>query len=318
MADLLTTLRSGRVLLMDGAMGTELQRAGLRPVENAAAWNVLHPERVRAVHQAYLAAGAEVLLSNTFLIHCTSYGEGHVGLPWYGWVAAFDVLGPTAAYRLAAVGPVAGDPAGREFDDLAWLDIPDRCRRRSRHDCCHVPDGALLETCSTPRVRYALQALQRRTTGLPLLLSLTFHRGPDGRLVTASGHAPEWFARRAEGYGAAALGVNCGRDIGMDDVIEIIRRYRQETDLPLFARPNAGTPQRVGDRWVYPHTPAEMAARLPEMLEAGVRMVGGCCGTTPEHIAACRPVVDAWNVRRGKAPPRRCRPAAPAGGKRRP
>ena len=102
--------------------------------------------------------------------------------------------------------------------------------------------------------------------------------------------------------GVSALGVNCGRDIGMDDIIEIVRRYRQVTDLPLFARPNAGTPVCEGDRWVYPLTPAEMARRLPELLEAGISMVGGCCGTTPEHIAAMRPVVEQWNRNQASGP----------------
>src|SRR5262249_214196 len=101
------------------------------------------------------------------------------------------------------------------------------------------------------------------------------------------------FARRAEDYGIAALGVNCGRDIGMDETIEIVRRYRQETDVPLFARPNAGTPTRDGERWRYPHTPAMMAERLPELLAPRVRRVGGCCGTTPAHIAAFRGVIAA-------------------------
>ena len=86
---------------------------------------------------------------------------------------------------------------------------------------------------------------------------------------------------------------------GMDEVIEVIRRYREDTDLPLFARPNAGTPTRIDHRWVYPWTARDLAERLPELLEAGVSMVGGCCGTTPEHIAAFRPVVDGWNSRRG-------------------
>ncbi len=84
----------------------------------------------------------------------------------------------------------------------------------------------------------------------------------------------------------------------MDEIIEIIRRYRQESDLPLFARPNAGTPRKEGDQWIYPHSPEEMAERLPELLEAGVCMVGGCCGTTPAHIAAFRKVVDEWNRKR--------------------
>jgi methionine synthase I (cobalamin-dependent) len=100
-------------------------------------------------------------------------------------------------------------------------------------------------------------------------------------------------------FGVAGIGVNCGRDIGMDEVIEITRRHRQVTDLPLFARPNAGTPTRVGERWAYPHTPEKMASRLPELLEAGVTMVGGCCGTTPQHIAAFRPFIDEFNARRG-------------------
>jgi methionine synthase I (cobalamin-dependent) len=87
--------------------------------------------------------------------------------------------------------------------------------------------------------------------------------------------------------------------MGMTEIIEIIRRYRDYTDLPLFARPNAGTPKRVRNRWVYPHTPEAMAARLPELLKAGVSMVGGCCGTTPAHVAAFKPIVDAWNVAHG-------------------
>ncbi len=129
-------------------------------------------------------------------------------------------------------------------------------------------------------------------------MSLTFLRGASGKLVTLSGHRPEWFARRAKQYGIAALGVNCGRDISMEDCAEILRRYRSATDLPLFARPNAGSPAQVDGRWVYPHTPEAMAAKLPLLLEAGAAMVGGCCGTTPEHIAAFRRVVEAWNLRK--------------------
>jgi methionine synthase I (cobalamin-dependent) len=158
-------------------------------------------------------------------------------------------------------------------------------------------DAILLETCSTPRVRWAVKRLTLFPKRWPVLLSLTFRKDARHGLTTISGHTPEWFARRAKDYGIAALGVNCGRDIGMDDVIEIVRRYRSMTDLPLFARPNAGTPTRDGDRWVYPHTPEMMAAKLPELLEAGVGMVGGCCGTTPAHIAAFRPVIDEWNAR---------------------
>jgi methionine synthase I (cobalamin-dependent) len=286
---------------MDGAMGTELQHVGLKPGENASTWNIRHPEKVRAVHQAYLDAGAEVLLTNTFLINASIPGGSPAGLLAEPWQKAFEVIGPAAPYRVTAVGPIAGDPSPREFHKLGWFVVPSHCTVYRRHECCHDPDAILLETCSSPRVRYALKRLLQKGKRRPLLVSLAYRRDEKGRLVTASGHPPEWFARRAKDYGADALGVNCGQDVGMGEITEIVRRYRQETDLPLFVRPNAGTPRREGDRWVYPHTPAEMTDQLADLLEAGVCMVGGCCGTTPAHIAAFRKVVDDWNARHAPA-----------------
>jgi methionine synthase I (cobalamin-dependent) len=295
MSRFLQALHSGRVLLMDGAMGTELQRAGLRPDENGAAWNLLHPEKVRAVHRAYRKAGAEVFLTNTLLANAANLTDAFRAagrVPFYHhevWTKDYALIAPAGApvFRLAVHGPIAGRMAAREFDQWGYF--------YTSSVLYEGADAVLLETCSSPRVAYAIRYV-RKSCKKPILLSLAFMRNTAGDLVTFSGHAPEWFAKRAGAYGLAALGVNCGRDIGMDDVIEIVRRFRDHTNLPLFARPNAGTPERVGEQWVYPYAPKQMADRLPELLEAGVRMVGGCCGTTPEHIAAFRPVVDAWNA----------------------
>ena len=304
MSSFIDSLHSGRMLLMDGAMGTELQRAGLRRGKNAATWNVLHPERVRAIHRAYADAGAEVLLTNTFPINDGSYGQT-TGLDKDAvWRAAYDLIGPKV-FRLAAVGPVAdgSSPSAREFNLLGLFKVRSRCHDWRPHTCRHFSHAILLETCSSPRVRYAIRRLHKWHADQPILLSLTYHRDAAGKVVTFSGHSPEWFASRAQRYGLAALGVNCGRDISVSDCAEIIRRYRRVTDLPLFARPNAGTPKKVSGRWVYPLTPRAMADRVPELLEAGVCMVGGCCGTTPKHIAALRPVVDRWNAGRGNRYP---------------
>jgi methionine synthase I (cobalamin-dependent) len=112
-------------------------------------------------------------------------------------------------------------------------------------------------------------------------------------LRTFRGLTPEEGARRAAALGVAALGVNCGREIEMADCAEILRRYRAVTDLPLFARPNAGTPTKDKERLFYPRTPEEMAGGLPAILAAGAALVGGCCGTTPAHIAAFRAVSEA-------------------------
>lgn len=291
MSRFLQALHSGRVLLMDGAMGTELLRAGLAPGDNSAAWNVLYPKRVRAIHAAYRKAGAEVLVTNTFMGHADSIwatlrAGGHLGEYVQTWMSACDLIAPanSPAFRLVSLGPIAG-PLGREYAHPFYYGqaTPDA-------------DAVILETCSSPRVVYALRNLHRQWHG-PVLLSLAFERNTAGQLVTHSGHPPEWFARRTKQYGVDALGVNCGRDIAIDDVVEILRRFREEMDLPLFARPNAGTPRQVKGRWIYPLTPKSLARKLPALLEAGVAMVGGCCGTTPAHIAAMRPIIDAWNAR---------------------
>src|SRR5262249_62409020 len=106
-------------------------------------------------------------------------------------------------------------------------------------------------------------------------------------------------ARHAARHGVTALGVNCGREIDMDDIIEVIKRYRAVTDLPLFARPNAGTPRTDGGHLVYPRMPERMAERLPALLEAGGAVGGGCCGTAPAPNAPVPPLGERRDERGG-------------------
>jgi 5-methyltetrahydrofolate--homocysteine methyltransferase len=130
------------------------------------------------------------------------------------------------------------------------------------------------------------------------LVSFTFLKNQPGEIVTVAGDRPEDCALRAQQLEAAAIGVNCGRDLGMNEIIEVVHRYRDKLGdaLPIFARPNAGTPRRIDGHWVYPQTAELMARRLSELFAAGVKMIGGCCGTTPEHIAAFNAVVYDWNA----------------------
>jgi 5-methyltetrahydrofolate--homocysteine methyltransferase len=293
MSNFLQALHSGRVLLMDGAMGTELQRLGMGPDECGESWNVRRAESVRAVHDAYVTAGAEVLLTNTFQAnpcHLARFGleerlEEIIGSA----VRLARKAAGRSRFVLGDIGPLLAAEGRTAFADFKYL-----ARVITALDGV---DGILFETWSHPHVLSAMEYAFHRVVEVetPLLLSLSYQRTPSGQLVTISGHAPETFARHAEHHGIAALGVNCGRDIDMDDIIEIICRYRHMTDLPLFARPNAGTPVKQGEQWIYPYAPETMAARMPELLEAGASMIGGCCGTTPAHIAAFRPIIDAWN-----------------------
>lgn len=283
------TLQSGQVLLMDGAMGTELQHAGLQPGGCGEFWNLAEPERVRAIHQAYIDAGAQCLLTNTFQANPTALAkhgksEHLEAINRAGLELARSVAGPDR-FVLADIGPIE-----HEWRRQPMMQVVTALRSA---------DAILLETYSDLHalwaVKYACQP-SLEAEDMPVLLSVTYRRTAEGILTTHGGQPPEVYGRLARQYGVAALGVNCGRDIGMDEILAILRRYRQVTDLPLFARPNAGTPMRGANGWVYPQTPATMAARLPELLETGVAMVGGCCGTTPAHIAAFRPIVDEWNA----------------------
>jgi 5-methyltetrahydrofolate--homocysteine methyltransferase len=295
----LKTLQGGAVLLMDGAMGTELQRAGMPEGACYELWNLTYPERVRAIHHAYVRAGAQCILTHTFQANPVALKRHHLAvesLPELTRAAlanARDAAGPDR-FVLGDIGPMGQGDSQGDYPFLLYREVV---------RCFAEADAILLETGS----QWDVLAAAARTPEvldepLPVLVSLTYRREASGALRTLDGHSPEDFARAARSHGVAALGVNCGRDIGLDEVVAILGGYRRETDLPLFARPNAGTPHRVGGAWVYPLRPAQMAERLPELLAAGATMVGGCCGTTPEHIAALRAALSFASSPSGRAP----------------
>jgi 5-methyltetrahydrofolate--homocysteine methyltransferase len=274
---------------MDGAMGTELQRHGLAAGECGELWNLTHPERVQRIHTAYRHAGASCLVTNTFQANPAALGKHGLQSRWEDINRAAGELARSAAGTealvLADIGPGIGLP----------LQEPTIYRQFAQS--FGSADGLLLETQSS------ITDLERLVRGrdradeqgrLPILFCVTYLRDASGQIVTwEEKQPPEYYAERATELGVDAVGVNCGREIDMQAVIEITRRYRRVTNLPLLARPNAGTPVPIDGRWVYPRGPEEMAGQLPELLAAGAIMIGGCCGTTPEYIAAFRSVLTA-------------------------
>lgn len=286
-------LHSHRPLLMDGAMGTELSRFPHQAGECFESWNLTHPERVLAVHQAYANAGAEVFLTNTFQLLKAAAGELGSNLQTVRdraiqWLSAAyglcrSVAGPDR-FVLACFGPYFDVASKQEVNDNTWL--------RLALPFLGPVDGILFETRSTAGVEYSIRLVGRLIPDLPILLSIAFKRTADGSIVSQSGHSPEWFAARAKQWKLAALGSNCGHGIGLDDMLAIVKRYRATTDIPLFVRPNAGTPKLRARRWIYPVKPEMLEEWSKEILQAGAQMVGGCCGTTPEHIAVLRASFD--------------------------
>jgi 5-methyltetrahydrofolate--homocysteine methyltransferase len=286
MSRFVDALHSGRVLLMDGAMGTELQRRGLPDGVPPELWNLTHPEHVCAVHSAYRDAGAEILVTNTFQANPAALAR-HGLRDRLGdiWQAALTHARRPSAFVLADIGPVA------ELGLHQCAMLLDHCRGA---------DGLLFETWS-PVEQLSIFAHAngaRNGPNLPLFVSFTYARpDKDDLPYTLNRVRAEECARFAEKLGAIAVGVNCGRELDMDDCRFIVSRYHAGTGLPTLIRPNAGTPHRTAAGWAYPHAPAAMADKLRPILEAGVTIVGGCCGTTPAHIAAFRRVIDPWNSR---------------------
>ena len=280
MPDLVTELRSGRTLLMDGAMGTELQRlTRSASVECGEHYNLADAELVRSIHRSYLDAGADVLLSNTFQANPAALAR-HVRDEqlhdiWQAAIGLAQVDHPRHHFVLADVGPM---------ENCTW-DVAASILAE-----CENVDGILLETWSSIDALKRF-ADQRAAGSLPLLVSFTFHRTND--LATFIGARPEDCAAAAQQYGAAAIGANCGKEIGMNDMLEIVQRYHNVCELPVFVKPNAGSPGKGGLR--HPRTPDAMAAALLPLLREGIAMVGGCCGTTHEHIRQFRLVLDGWS-----------------------
>jgi methionine synthase I (cobalamin-dependent) len=291
MSQLIDCLRSGRVLLMDGAMGTELFRASVPRDACLEELNLRQPALVQRIHRQYVAAGAQVLLAHTFQSNPAALAKHGLEsrLLQINQTALANVLAVAgqSAFVVADIGPIGAQQTPSELIFPMVLSM-------------HGADALLFETCANTKDLGIFLSLKIRDSVLPLepvLVSFSFSRDAEGVLRTQDRLAPEACARlsRKQGVEVAALGVNCGADIRLPELLEILAAYRSVTDLPLFVRPNAGTPKLVDGQWVYPETPESMAAWLPELFKAGVVMVGGCCGTTPAHIAAFRKVVDEWN-----------------------
>ena len=267
-----------RIVLLDGAMGTQLQARGLAPGELPETWNLTRPEDVQAIHEAYLAAGADVVTTNTFGANALKYGEDAAAVVRAGVEIA------RAAVRKAGRGLVALDlgPTGRllrPYGDLDFADAVALYAQAAQAGRAAGADLALVETMSDA---YELKAavLAAKEAGLPVLATVTLDEA--GRLL--SGADVQVVAALLEGLGVMAMGMNCG--LGPREMLRQMAALRAATDLPLLVQPNAGLPREEGGVAHYDVSPEEFAAAMAEICGAGAWMVGGCCGTTPAHIAA--------------------------------
>ena len=280
-------LNDGNVHVLDGAMGTMLYSKGFFLNVCYDELSVKQPKLVQEVHEAYVRAGAEILETNTF-------GANPVKLGSYGLAddterinqAAAELARRAAAGRASVVGAVGPlgvriEPFGATSREEAFAHF----QRQVKGLLAGGVDGFILETFSdVDEIHEALRAV-KSLSELPVIAQMTV--GDDG--LTLYGTAPETFARALTLWGADAVGVNCS--VGPAGVLEAVEKLVKATDRPISAVPNAGLPKDVGDRKIYLASPEYMASYARRMIEAGARIVGGCCGTTPEHIKKIRDYV---------------------------
>ncbi|MEE8446102.1 MAG: bifunctional homocysteine S-methyltransferase/methylenetetrahydrofolate reductase [Gemmatimonadota bacterium] len=280
MPDFRSALESGRVVLLDGAMGTELYRRGVFINRCYDDLSRTAPNLIREIHQEYRKAGADVLETNTF-------GANRFRLGGYGLEGAVEEIN-TAAARLAR--EVAGDelfvagsigPIGLRLEPYGATSRQE-AREAFRDQAAALAEGGadlfILETFSDlEEIRQAVAGC-RDASELPVIGQMTIQTDRQ----TTYGDTPEHIARELEGLGVDAVGLNCS--VGPAIILEAIGRMSQATDLPISAVPNAGLPKEVQGRKIYMADPEYMASYGRKLVQAGARIVGGCCGTTPAHI----------------------------------
>lgn len=295
----LEELLGKRLVFVDGGMGTMLQAAGLTGGEAPERWNLTHPETVAEVHRAYLAAGCDIVTANTFGATGARFGaelqkviQAGVKLARQGveeaghGFAAFD-MGPTG--KLLA-----------PYGELPFQEAVSLYRQAAAWGAEAGADLIIIETMGDPYEMKAAVLGAREACDLPILA--TMMADVNGRLLT--GGTVETMAVLLDGLGVTALGLNCG--LGGPEMLPLLRRIRRVTERPLLCSPNAGLPRMEGGRTVFPAGPEAFAQAQRELAQAGAWLLGGCCGTTPEHIramvAACRevtlapvpPVTETW------------------------
>jgi 5-methyltetrahydrofolate--homocysteine methyltransferase len=278
-------LQKKKVLIADGGWGTEFLSRGLRQGEVPEAWNIHRREDVYAVAEAYVKAAADIILTNTFggsplKLAKAGLGDKTADINRLGAEISREAAGGRALV-FGSIGPTGEfmAPLGR----VSERDLIKGFVEQVKALASGGVDGIVIETMmDLGEARAALRAVKENTS-LPVAVTMTFNKNPRG-FATLMGVRPEQAAGELEKSGADLVGANCGA--GIEDIIEVTRQIRPATSLSIWCKPNAGLPELVDGNTVYREAPDRMASRLKGLVEAGAKVIGGCCGTTPAHIRA--------------------------------
>jgi len=277
-----------RVLLYDGSKGVMLQMRGLKGMEASESWNLSKPEEVKNLYNLYKQAGSDVIQTNTFpgnrvTLEKHSLGDKTYQINFEGVKLAKEIAADTI-YVAASVGPTGLllEPSGNLSFDRAYSIYQEQLRAIEDAGA----DIVNFETFSDLNELRAAILAAKETTKLPIIASVTFHANSK----TMSGNSAEVCAIVCQSLGVEVVGANCSG--GPDSLLEPIKRMNAVASVPLSVKANAGMPELVNGEVVYKQTPEQFSSYTKEFVENGVRLIGGCCGTTPEYISAIRKKLD--------------------------
>jgi 5-methyltetrahydrofolate--homocysteine methyltransferase len=283
-----------RVLLGDGAMGTQLQQAGLEPGGWGDEWNLIHPERVAAVQRKYVEAGSDCLITNTFGSNrfvASRYGlENKIREVNRAGAEIARAVAGTQRYVLGDVGPFGGmlEPIGETSREEIVAAFEEQVRGLAEGGV----DAIIIETMTAlEEMECAVEAV-RNVTNVPVIGSFAFDKLKNGGYKTMMGVSPEQAAGTLVKLHADVMACNCGTALDTSDYQTIIATLRAAGDAPIMAQPNAGMPELNDDVIIYRETPEMMAEAVWGLVRSGANIVGGCCGTTPDHIRLFRKEID--------------------------
>lgn len=291
MSKIIQEIQKGRVLVSDGAWGTFLQQKGLKPGECPEEWNISRASDIFDIAQSYIEAGADMIETNSF-------GGNYFKLKNYGLEnrvseinkAAAEISRKAAGSERFVLGSVG--PTGKLLlmEEVTENELYEAFKEQSMALEAGGVDAIMIETMTDlDEARIAVKAA-KENTGCDVFCTMTFDKIIGGEYRTMMGISPTEMTEVLVEAGAAVIGANCGN--GIADMIGIVKEIRQvNSAIPILIHANAGLPHYHNGETTFPETPDDMAGNVKEIAEAGANIIGGCCGTTPNHICKVREVV---------------------------
>ena len=287
-------LLSGEILVSDGAMGTMLFQKGLKSGECPESINLKNPEILEEIAQLYFNAGADIIQTNTFggsplKLSAYNFEDKTEEINRIAVKCVIKVVG-TQAYVSGSCGP--SGKILKPYGDTEPDEVYQSFKLQMKSLINAGVDIICVETMTDlHEATIAVKVAKEISSQIPVIATMTFDETPRG-FYTIMGVSIKDAAEGLEKAGADCIGSNCGH--GIENMIKIAYEFKKYSSLPVIIQSNAGIPEMKGETLFYTETPEFFAEKAKELIDSGVSIIGGCCGTTPEHIRAIRKVVDSY------------------------